>query len=267
MENSPKILTASPLDEAQLFIYDKFVKHRGRMQKATWEKYYTEGVKKFGELPMIAAWKNLLHDRTVTKERGDLWWAAVEKGQAKKAKAEVTPVRQRTQYTCMSTSMMMCLQANGLSVTEDEVNNVMGARPQMGATWDSALACAQYFGNRATLTCPSTVSQLKGWTDAGVPVMIAWNPENRDWSHASVVFDVDDDGNVSIADPNIPDPDETVRVVPKAEFYGKWFERYNGFLLRRPACAIEREVTADGRQTMASIKQAAIRTAMRTIKP
>jgi hypothetical protein len=98
------------------------------------------------------------------------------------------------------------------------------------------------------------VKQLKEWTDAGIPVIIAWNPEGREWSHASVVFDVDDEFNVSVADPNIPDPDETVRVVPKAEFYKKWFEKWPDYLVRRPAMAIAREVTQDGRQVMASEK-------------
>ena len=124
------------------------------------------------------------------------------------AKADLTPVRQRTQYTCMSTSLMMCLQALGYDVDEDEVNKVMGARPMKGAAWEQALAAAQHYGARATLVTPSTVGQLKEWTDAGKPVMIAWNPEDREWSHASVVFDVDDDLNVHVADPNIPDPNK-----------------------------------------------------------
>lgn len=166
----------------------------------------------------------------------------------RKAKADVRPVRQRTQYTCMSTSMMMCLRALGHDVAEDEVNKVIGARPMQGASWEQALACAQHYGMRATLTMPSTVAQLKEWTDRGVPVMIAWNPEGRPWSHASVVFDVDDQGNVHVADPNIPDPDETVRVVPKSEFYKKWSEKWPDYLVRRPACAIEREITPDGKQ-------------------
>ena len=173
----------------------------------------------------------------------------------KTAKADVIPVRQHNQYACMTTSLVMALRAQG--VPEDEcspqqVNKVVGAMPLRGAAWEPLLAAANHYGMRATLTLPSTVRQLKQWTDAGIPVVIAWNPEGREWSHASLVFDVDDDLNVYIADPNIPDPDETVRVVPKAEFYGKWYEKAaQGFLIRRPACAIEREITPDGRQVMA----------------
>jgi len=150
----------------------------------------------------------------------------------------------------------MCLQALDYAhATEDEVNKVMGALPMRGAAWEQALACAQHYGCRATLTMPSTVKQLKEWTDKGIPVMIAWNPEGRDWSHASVVFDVDEDYNVYVADPNLPDPEETVRVVPKAEFYSKWYEKWPNYLVRRPACAIEREITPDGKQIMASSKK------------
>jgi hypothetical protein len=177
------------------------------------------------------------------------------------AKADVTPVRQRTQYSCMSTSMMMCLQALGYDVDEDEVNKVMGARPMKGASWEQALACAQHYGVRATLTTPSTVKQLKEWTDAGKPVMIAWNPEGREWSHASVVFDVDDDLNVYVADPNIPDPDETVRMLPKGEFYKKWYEKWPNYLVRRPALMLDREITPDGKQVMASTKASPTRIA------
>lgn len=145
--------------------------------------------------------------------------------------------------------MAMSLNSLGYSVTEDQVNEVMGARPMKGAAWEQALACAQHYGCRATLTMPATVSQLKEWTDKGIPVMIAWNPEGRPWSHASVVFDVDDERNVHVADPNIPNPEKTVRVVSEDEFYHLWYEKWPDYMVRRPACAIEREITVDGRQT------------------
>jgi hypothetical protein len=170
----------------------------------------------------------------------------------KQGKAHVHPVRQRSQYSCMACSMMMCLRANGVGCDEDEVNKVMGARPMRGAAWENALACGQHYGMRCTLTTPATVSQLKDWTDRNIPVMIAWNPEGREWSHASVVFDVDDQRNVYVADPNIPNPEKTVRVVPEDEFYGKWYEKWPDYLVRRPALAVEREITQDGRQVLAS---------------
>ena len=168
------------------------------------------------------------------------------------AKADVTPVRQRTQYTCMPASLCVALRSLGHDCSEDEVNEVMGARPMKGAAWEQALACIQHYGCRGTLVVPSTVRQLKAWTDRGVPVMIAWNPEGREWSHASLVFDVSDDFTVHVADPNIPDPEETVRVVSKSDFYSKWYEKWPHYLVRRPALAIEREVTPDGKQVQAS---------------
>jgi hypothetical protein len=157
----------------------------------------------------------------------------------------------------MAASMAMCLEALGLrDCNEDTVNNVMGAAPMRGAAWEQALATAQHYGVRATLTVPSTLVQVKEWTDRGVPVMIAWNPEGREWSHASVVFDVTPcpihGFMVHVADSNCPDPEQTVRVVPKAEFYAKWFEKWPNYLVRRPALALEREITPDGRQVMAS---------------
>lgn len=167
------------------------------------------------------------------------------------AKADMTPVRQRTQYTCVPASLAMCLRALGHDVTEDIVNKVMGAAPMKGARWEEVLAAAQHFGCRATLTMPSTVEQLKAWTDAGTPVMIAWNPEGRPWSHASAVFDVEEreDGlYVHVADPNMPNPKKTVRVVSEDDFYGKWYEKTSDYLVRRPAVAIEREITSEGAQ-------------------
>lgn len=183
----------------------------------------------------------------------------------KTARAEVRPRRQRTQYSCMACSMAMCLTANGIDADEDTVNEVMGAQPMRGAAWEQALACAQHYGMRATLTVPATLSQVKALTDRGVPVMIAWNPEGREWSHASVVVDVvpcETHGfMVHVADPNIPDPEQTVRVVTKDDFYKKWYEKFPNYLVRRPAMAVEREITQDGRQVMASTRTASVRTA------
>lgn len=183
-----------------------------------------------------------------------------QKGAGEKtAAANLTPVRQRTQFTCMASSMSMCLGALGLQdCGEDTVNRVMGAAPMRGAAWEQALATAQHYGVRATLTVPATLSQVKEWTDAGKPVMIGWNPEGREWSHASVIFDVQPcpvhGFMVHVADPNCPDPEQTVRVVPKNEFYAKWHEKFPAYLVRRPALMLEREVTPEGRQVMASMK-------------
>ena len=155
--------------------------------------------------------------------------------------------------------MSMALGAHGIKVDEDTVNEVMGASPLRGASWEDALACAQYFGCRGTLVSPCTLKQVKEWTDAKIPVLIAWNPEGRPWSHASLIFDVDSD-TVYVADSNIPNPDETVRETPIEEFYKKWFENRGDYLVRRPAMAIEREITADGKPTMSS-KTAALKNA------
>lgn len=170
----------------------------------------------------------------------------------RRASAPLNPKRQRSQYTCMATSLSMCLEALGIQdAGEDAVNRVMGAAPMQGASWEQAFAAAQHYGARTTLICPATLAQVKEYTDRGIAVMIAWNPEGRPWSHASVIFDVTDD-SVSVADPNIPDPEQTVRVVPKAEFYGKWYEKFPDYLVRRPAMAVEREISPEGRQMVAS---------------
>ncbi len=142
----------------------------------------------------------------------------------------------------------MALRANGVpeaECTTEIVSEVMGVRPLRGATWEQILAAAQHYGMRGTLVIPSTVEQLKRWTDQGIPVLISWNPEGRDWSHASVVFDVDDN-SVWVADPNIPNPTTLVRVVPFEDFYRKWNEIWPKYLVRRPACAIEREIDRSG---------------------
>ena len=171
----------------------------------------------------------------------------------KSAKANVTPKRQRTQYTCMTTSVSMCLQALGQSHADEKtVNKVLGALPMQGACWEQALACCSHYGMRSTLIVPATLPQLKEYTDQGFPIIIAYNPEGKDWSHASVIFDIDDELNVHIADPNMADPDETVRVMSKADFYKVWCEPYNGYTVRRPAMVIQPEVSSDGRQLLAS---------------
>jgi hypothetical protein len=171
------------------------------------------------------------------------------------AKANLEPIRQRTQFSCVATSTTMALKAVGVKCNEDQVNDVIGAKPMQGARWEEVLACAQYFGCRATLTSPATLTQVKAWTDAGKPVLIAWNPEGRDWSHASVIFDVTGEKGsyiVHVADPNIPNPDKTTREVEEDDFYAKWYEKWPNYLVRRPALMIQREVDENGRQLMAS---------------
>jgi ABC-type bacteriocin/lantibiotic exporter with double-glycine peptidase domain len=171
------------------------------------------------------------------------------------AKADVNPIRQRSQFSCVATSTCMALNAVGVKCNEDQVNQVIGAKPMQGARWEEVLACAQYFGCRATLTTPATLTQVKAWTDKGKPVLIAWNPEGRDWSHASLIFDVTGEKGsyvVHVADPNLPNPDKTTREVSEDDFYAKWYEKWPNYLVRRPALMIEREISEDGRQIMAS---------------
>jgi len=58
-------------------------------------------------------------------------------------------------------------------------------------------------------------------------------------------------------DPNIANPSKTTRIVPEEEFYDLWYEPVGTSMrLRRPAMAIEREVTPDGRQVVASLNMA-----------
>lgn len=168
------------------------------------------------------------------------------------AKANVPGLRQETQFTCMAASLCGALRAWGKDVTEADVNRVMGCQAMRGASWEEALATAQYFGMRGTLVVPATLQMLQDWTSRHIPVMIAWNPEGRPWSHASTVYDVDDEV-VHVMDPNIPDPSQTTRRVPRSDFYKLWSEKVSDSLIvRRPAMAVEREVTTDGRQVMAS---------------
>lgn len=173
----------------------------------------------------------------------------------------VAHLRQTTQYTCCATSIASALHALGKPVSEDDVNKVLGASPMAGATWEAMLATVQYFGCRGTLVVPATPRMLKTWTDAGIPVVIAWNPEGRPWSHASTVFDVQEgpDGKLTVyvMDPNIPNPSETVRAMDEDTFCQKWSEKVSDSLIvRRPAMAVEREVSVTGRQVVASLRDA-----------
>lgn len=188
------------------------------------------------------------------------------------ARAEVAHLRQTTQFSCCATSLTSAFHALGKTFTEDDVNKVLGAAPMAGATWEAMLATVQYFGCRGTLVVPCTPRMLKTWTDQGIPVLIAWNPEGRPWSHASTVSDVtqglpdqipdhcivEGEGSglyIWVADSNIPNPSKTVRIVHENSFCQRWGEKVSDSLIvRRPAMAVEREITVDGRQVMASSK-------------
>lgn len=175
----------------------------------------------------------------------------------RQARADVKMIRQETQYTCVAASISACLAAHGKDVTEAQVNRILGAEPMRGATWEDAMTVLQYFGMRGILVIPCTLAMLKEATDKGNPAIIGWNPEGRPWSHASVVHDVNDQF-VHVMDPNCPDPNQTVRLVPHAEFHSKWSEKFGDVLIRRPALIVEREVTETGMQVRASTKRAGI---------
>lgn len=164
----------------------------------------------------------------------------------KSAKANVPGIRQQTQYTCMAASVAACCQVFGKNVDENLVNKVLGASAMRGARWEEALATFQYFGLRGHLIVPGTLPMIKEFTDSGLPVMIAWNPEGRPWSHASVVYDVTDT-EVYIMDPNCPDATATTRVCTHAEFSSKWVEKFSdSLLIRRPCLVVTREVSESG---------------------
>ena len=168
------------------------------------------------------------------------------------------PRRQPSQYSCCTTSLAMSLQALGFPKEEckiDRVNAVVGAAPLHGASWEQVAGAASHYGCRATLVIPATLSMVKKWTDKGTPVIIAWNLGNS-WSHASVLVDITED-SVVIADPNCPNPNQLIRTMSHDEFYEKWWEKSSqGYKIRRPAMAIEREITEDGKQVVASLKTA-----------
>jgi hypothetical protein len=100
---------------------------------------------------------------------------------------------------------------------------------------------------------------LKKATDNGYPILIAWNPRNRPWSHASVVFDVTGEPGsylIHVMDPNLADPSKSVMVLSEEDFYSKWYEKVSEeILVRRPGCIVEREVSKEGRQMIASLDQ------------
>jgi len=170
------------------------------------------------------------------------------------SKVNIKPIRQQTQFTCVSASLSMALNSLGFQTTEADIDQLVQAQPMEGADWVKIISCLQHFGCRSNLVVPSTVNQIKNWTDQGKPVLISWNPENKPWSHASVVFDVQTDQSgstkVFVADPNIPIPDQTVRVVPSEIFYRKWVEKDALPNIRRPALFIEREIDRNGHPTM-----------------
>lgn len=174
--------------------------------------------------------------------------------------ANVTPRRQSSQYNCVTTSLLMALESLGIPAAEcqiDKVNAVLGAMPLRGASWEAAAGAASHYGCRANLVIPSTLTQVRSWTDEGCPVIIAYNLGNE-WSHASLVFNVDDNW-VYVADPNIPDPQKLTKKMTHDEFYAVWWEKSaTGYKIRRPAMKIEREITPDGRQVIASAKTAVL---------
>lgn len=194
------------------------------------------------------------------KKQADMWEWGPNDGVNPPGFAKVPEIRQETQFTCCAASIAACLQAHDKTQTEEDVNKVLNASPFRGASWEGILATIQYFGMRGSLVVPSTVTMLKSATDRGFPVLIAWNPRNRPWSHASVVFQVTGDPGsymVHVMDPNLANPSTSTIVITEEDFYSKWYEKVSDeILVRRPGCVVEREVSKGGRQMRASLRTA-----------
>ena len=174
--------------------------------------------------------------------------------------ADISFICQQSQFSCCSASLASCFHALGKDFSEEDIQKVLKSSPMSGASWEGILATVQYMGGRGKLVSPATLSMVKDWTDQGIPVLFSWTFPQKSWSHASVIFDVKESPTgflVYVMDPNIPNPSKIVRVVPEDKFYELWYEPIGDSMrLRRPAMAIEREVTPDGRQVVASLNMA-----------
>lgn len=158
------------------------------------------------------------------------------------------------------------MSAFGKVVDDRDVAKVVGTRPMIGAGWDQLMGAASHLGFRATCVTPSNLKQVREWTDQGIPVVIGWTSSDHGWAHASVIFDVKDE-QVFVADPNISNPEKFVRIFSHDDFYDKWYEKSpKGYLIRRPACAIEPEITVDGRPRFASNQDLIRRVASQYLK-
>jgi len=174
--------------------------------------------------------------------------------------ANVSHISQQSQFSCCSASLASCFHALGKNFSEEDIQNVLKSSPMSGASWEGILATVQYLGGRGSLVSPATLCMVKNWTDRGTPVLFSWTFPGKSWSHASVIYDVQEGPKgllVHVMDPNIANPSKTTRIVPEEEFYDLWYEPVGTSMrLRRPAMAIEREVTPDGRQVVASLNMA-----------
>lgn len=92
----------------------------------------------------------------------------------------------------------MVLGYYGTNATEEEIGRRAKTTVSHGTSPDNLLRAARAYGFDGRWKGNGTIADLRGWFDAGVPVIVNWFSTNE--GHYSVVVGVDD-ARVVLADP------------------------------------------------------------------
>jgi len=129
---------------------------------------------------------------------------------------KLKPYRQKPGF-CGPCSMKMVLELYGVKKSEDEFGRMTHCSPVVGTPGPNIVAAAKKLGFKAFLKDGASVSDIRKWTEKGIPVIVDWF--SIDEGHYSVAVGVTKK-SIYLMDPEFA----RVRRFPIAKFEELWFD-------------------------------------------
>ena len=118
---------------------------------------------------------------------------------------------------CGPASMKMVLELYGVKKSEDELGRMTKCSPVVGTPGPNIVAAAKKLGFKAFLKDEATLSDVRKWTEKGIPVIVNWFSEYE--GHYSVAVKVTEKFIY------LMDPERTrMRKMSAERFEGVWFD-------------------------------------------
>lgn len=135
--------------------------------------------------------------------------------------AQVEPYQQETQWTCSAGCLHAVLLHYGEDVPEEELTQVIGARPNRGAEVDQIVGAAHKLGFAAFDYAFDSLDQAKALLDADIPIICDIQSFNHPGKGHYVVLTKIDGDAVHLMDPNTPG---NSRVLTREHMDARWWD-------------------------------------------
>jgi len=135
--------------------------------------------------------------------------------------AQVSPYQQETQWTCSAACLKAVLSHYGMEATEEELRDLIGAKPKRGAEVDEIVAAAHKLGLEAFDYLFASLDQAKILLDQDIPIICDIQSFNHEGKGHYVVLTKIDGDEVHLMDPNTPG---NQRVLTREHMDVRWWD-------------------------------------------